>query len=318
MRAPAAVLTEIAWRWTFGLAFWAILYYSFREYFASVDISNAEYAALRSLEPYTWIAITARLMIAIGMGLRLIGPVVIPALIILWTALATIGRAATIRALDDTEPRTNWFSTAALHLFRVGLGMASLLAYFGCGALIDAAVGDPSQHLGAVIVLSSLALLAVVFIWSFANWFLSLATIFSVVEGRGSFGSLGETSKFYREYSGRLVGTGAWFAFARSVLVIATSSISLWLFSEANPRLAIPFIILVSLVYFAMADALNIWRLATYISFTEPEPAPPVIVAPKPVPLPTSEPELSPRAEASAESSPPVIPAEQATPSDQS
>ena len=53
MRAPASVLAEIAWRWTFGVALWAILYYSFREYFATVEISRTEYHLLRSLQPMT-------------------------------------------------------------------------------------------------------------------------------------------------------------------------------------------------------------------------------------------------------------------------
>ncbi|MGZ4789488.1 MAG: hypothetical protein ACXVZX_13290 [Terriglobales bacterium] len=286
MRAPAAVLTEIVWRWTFGVAFWAILYYSFREYFASIEISRAEYALMRSLEPYTWIAVTARVIVAFMMGLRIVGPIVIPALIVLWTALATLGRAGTIRAVSATDPQTNWFSTTLLHLFRVLLGLAAILSYFGCGILIDAAVGDPSRHFAAVFLLGSLALLVIVFFWSFVNWFLSLATIFTVRERSGLFRSVVQTAAYHREHSHLLVSTGLWFAFARSILVIASSMISLWLFTEARPRLAILLVVAVSLVYFAMADALNMWRLATYISFTESEPAPPVLAAPVTAPEP--------------------------------
>jgi hypothetical protein len=310
-RAPATVLVEITWRWIFGLAFWAILYYGFREYFASIDISSAEYVALRSLEPYTWIAITARVMVAVGMGLRLMGPIIVPTLIILWTALATVGRAATIRALSDIESRTNWLTTAMLHLFRVVLGIASLIAYFGCGALINAMLGDPSLHFAATFLLSALALAVIAFIWSFANWFFSLATLFTVCDGSGFFRSTAQTADYYREHSGRLASTGLWFAFARSILVVVSTAISLWLFTEARLQVAIAFIVLVSIVYFAFADALNIWRLATYISFSEPEPAPPVVATPSTAPAISPEPELSPIPEPPSEQLDLAIPADE-------
>ena len=304
MRAPAAVLTEIVWRWTFGVAFWAILYYSFREYFASIDISNSEYAALRSLEPYTWVAITARVVVAFMMGLRLMGPIIIPALIILWTALATLGRAATVRALSDSEPRTNWTGTAILHLLRIVLLVASLLAYFGCGILINTLVGDPSRKFAATFLLTFLALALIALVWSVVNWFLSLATIFTSRDARGTIQSLSDVARFYRDHSGRLAGAGLWFAFARSILVIGSTIVSLWLFTQARPRLAVLFIVIISLAYFALADALNIWRLAAYISLTEPESAPPVVSAPPPPPPPLASTEAEPATALDTDSEP--------------
>ena len=298
-RAPATILTEIAWRWTFGLAFCATLYYGFREYFASVEITNAEYAAMRSLQPYTWIAILGRVMVAFIEGLHLIGPIMIPALVILWVALSTIGRAATIRALSAVDSRTNWPATAALNLFRLILVAAAILAYFGCGALIDAMVGDTTQHLAAVVLLAALAMIVIATVWGMLNWFLSLAPIFTIRDGTGLFASITQAVDVYRVRSRAFTASGFSFGFIRTVLVIIATILSLLpiaQFSGTHVRLTILIVVTTSLAYFALADALNIWRLAAYISFTEPDPAPPVVVMPDPVPtiLVPPDPPLTP------------------------
>ena len=294
MRAPASVLAEIAWRWTFGIAFWAVLYYSFREYFATIDISPAEYALLKSLQPYTWMAITARVMLAIITGLRQMGLIIIPALSILWVALATLGRAATVRGLADSEPRTNWLSTVGLHVFRVALAFAAFFAYFGCGILIDAIAGDPSQHFAAVFLLATLALFAIALLWGVINWYFSLAAIFTVRDHAGFVGSLREANALYSRETNSFVSSGFGFGVIRTVLVIAVTIVSLLIagrYWATHLRATIALLAAISVGYFAVADALNLWRLASYISFSEPEPEPPVVAAPEPPVQPVTEPE---------------------------
>ena len=303
-RAPACVLTEIAWRWIFGVAFWATLYYGFREYFATVEITNAEYAAMRSLQPYTWVAITGRIMGAFIEGLHIIGPIIIPALVILWIALATIGRAATIRALSETDPHTNWPASVALNFFRVVLLAAALLAYFGCGILIDTMV-DPTQHLGAVVLLAALTLVVIVFIWGMLNWFLSLAPIFTGRDGAGVGRALSESVDLYRARANAFTSSGFAFGIMRTVLAIVATVLSLLpiaQFGGMHVRLTVAIVVTTSLAYFVIADALGIWRLATYISFTEPEP--PVTASPDPIPSILLPPEPSP---AAPEPEPPTI-----------
>ncbi len=302
MRAPVAMLTEIAWRWTFGITFWAVLYYSFREYFASVEISRGEYTMMRTLEPFTLLAVTARVMVAFLTGLRMVGPIIIPALVILWVALATLGRTATIRAFSHIEPRTNWFSSAGLQLFRVVLTFASILAYFGAGILIDTLVGDPTRHFAAVFLLGFLVLLVIALIWSVTNWFVSLAAIFTSRDGRGFFGALSDSLAFYRRRSDSFVSAGFGFGFLRALLVIAATVLSVapfLRFSATHMRMAIVVVVVVTLVYMALADVINLWRLAFYVGLSEPEPELPVVAAPEPA----IQPEPGPFADAGFTSS---------------
>ena len=318
MRAPVAVLAEIAWRWVFGFAFWAILYYSFREYFASVEISNAEYAMMRSFEPYTWLAISARVMLAFGAGLRAMGPIIVPAIAVLWIALATLGRGATVRALAADEPHTNWTSTVGLHFLRVVLTLASVLAYFGCGIVISSFAGDTTDHIALAVMLSTLALLAIVFVWSVMNWLLSLAAIFSVRDGDGIWLSLKKTAELCRTVRNAFVSTGFWFTFARAIVIVSVTFVSAMAFTQFRPRAALLAVVLISLAYFAIADALNLWRLAAYISLTEPEPEPPAVLAPPTPPFqPHTEPEPTTTAVVETEPAAPTIPTDEPAPNSQ-
>ena len=292
MRAPAAVLAEIAWRWTFGVAFWATLYYGFREYFATVEISRAEYVLMRSLEPMTWMAVSVRVLVAIVSGLHVIGPVIIPALAILWIALAGIGRVATVRALVDCDPHTNWMSTVVLHAFRVVFVFAALAAFFGCGILIDELVGDPAQHFAAAVLLTTIALVLVATLWSVVNWFFSLAAIFTARDGSGFLRSLTEATSFYRQKSDALFSIGFGFGLMRTALVIVATVISLIpiaRYGTSHVGFTVLIVVTASLAYFVLADALSLWRLAAYIGLLEPEPEPPVVAAPEPPPEPVSE-----------------------------
>lgn len=284
MRAPVAVIAEIAWRWTFGVGMWAIFYYGFGEYFASVEISRTEYALMRLLEPATWIAITARVMVAFITGLHMIGPIIIPAIAILWIAMATVGRVGTVRAICEAVPQTNWFSTAGLNLSRAVIAVAAVLAFFGSGILINELVSDPSQHPAAIVLLATVALVVIAFIWSVANWFLSLAAIFTVRDGVGFFSSLGRAVELYRGQSDSLYSSGFWFGLLRTVLVIAATIFSLLpiaRFSASRAGVAVLIVAVVTLAYFALADALYMWRLATYVALSEPEPQQPVWANPE-------------------------------------
>jgi hypothetical protein len=310
-RAPTVVLAEIAWRWTFGIALWAVVYYSFREYFASVQINSTEYTLLRYLEPYTWIAITARVMAAFLSGFRTMGPIIVPVLVILWVTLATVGRAATVRSLVMLEPKTNWVSSMVFSVFRVTFAFAAFLAIFGSGVLVNVIVGDTTQHFGESVALMLLFMLLIGFIWSAVNWLFSVAPIFAAAQGRGVWPSLADTGQLYRSESRSFVGTAFWFSSARAILIVSSTVASLWVFNAASRRTAVTLMVLISLAYFAVADALNMWRLATYISLTEPEAsvtAPSVLIepiAPPPGPVsgdpPVPSPEEHARKEASAE-----------------
>lgn len=289
MRAPGVVLAEIVWRWTFGTALWVLLFISFHQYLSSIEISPSEYALMKALAPFTWMAITVRVMIAVVQGLRDMSSILVPALGVLWVALGSIGRAATVRALALGEARTNWPTAAALHLFRLLMFFAAVLAFFGAGVLISSA-SDPQLHFELNFFLMLVVLLLLSGIWSAVNWFFSVAAIFAARDGAGFWSSLAGAADLYYMGVGR---AGIWFSLMRTVLAVASTFVSLIFlgtFIETRGLAPLLGMVTVTLGYFAFADALYMWRLATYISLTEPAPEPQRPIETGSVPLaPASE-----------------------------
>lgn len=270
MRAPGVILAEIIWRWTFGATAFVLLFVSFREYFSSIEISQTEYQLMKSLEPFTWIAISVRVMQAVVSGIERMGPILIPALAILWIALASVGRVGTVRPLLDQDGKTNWRAVILIHAFRVLLAVASLLAFFGAGAIISETF-DPEQ-VGVNFVLMTLVLVVLTAIGSVGNWFLSAAALFSSKDGAGLKASFASANDLY--YTRGIAGVGILFALMRTAMVIGVSFVSLFAFgalAQGYRRGPLLLIVLFTLGYFAISDALYVWRLAVYIGLTEPE-----------------------------------------------
>lgn len=273
-RAPEAVLAEIVWRWVFGITMWVLLILSFHTYISSIEISRAEYATLKAFEPFTWIAITVRVLHAIAEGARLLGPVLVPSLAILWIALATVGRVITVRSLSMGKSTTNWPASLLVHALRVLITFAAVSAYFGAGILI-ARTFDPQTDLGISVSLSLLSMVVIAAIWAALNWLLSVAAIFTAKDGEGLVASLRNAAALSASGKGAI---NVWFALMRTGALIAISYLSFFLLAfmlTGNWLAPLLVTIALSIAYFAFADLLYVWRLAAYIGLTEPEAAVP-------------------------------------------
>ena len=271
MRAPEAVLAEIAWRWSFGITMWVLLIASFHTYFTAIEISRAEYETLKAFEPFTWIAITVRLLHAIAKGAQVMGPALLPALAILWTALATVGRVITVRALSEEKGEPNWTASFVLHALRVLLTLAAILAYFGAGILI-ARTFDPKTHFGASTTLSFLAMVLMLTIWGALNWLLSVAAIFAAKDGANISQSLRNAVELSATGKGAI---NIWFALMQTAAMIVVSYVSFFIIPfmvTGNWRGPVIVLVCLSVGYLAFADLLYVWRLAAYIGLTEPAP----------------------------------------------
>jgi hypothetical protein len=211
-------------------------------------------------------------------GLRDMGPILIPALCLLWLALVTLGRAVTVRALSSEPGSTNWWSLSALHALRLLMTFAVLLAYFGAAILVSGAF-DPREYYALNVVLMLLVMALLLVTWGMVSWFVSLAQIFAAQTGDGLVGSLRNAASLYQEHAGNFLNSGIWFSVARLILIglVTLGSLSpLGNMSMAGAKGLLVSVAIISLLYFAAADALNMWRLSVYISLTEPELANPV------------------------------------------
>jgi hypothetical protein len=295
-RKPSLGLAEIAWRWSAGLATASLLFFSLLEYLDTLPVTDTDLLLLRSRQPF----LISRAIVHIfsGSAPRLVAASVllIFAMALAWIGTASFGRAATLRALIDYfgtdkielpgqhfSPReANWQlrSLVGLNFFRVGVTLAAVVASVG-GLLLAGLASpraDPSPGAATLIFLTMAMLVWVA--WVVLNWFLSIAAIFVVVEGRDTFGAVASAVDLCRARTGSVLAAGTWFEVAHVVVFVVASSvvaIPLALAGVLPASVILGGVLFVALLYFAIVDFLYVGRLAAYvaiISFPEPRVVP--------------------------------------------
>jgi hypothetical protein len=281
---PSVGLAEIAWRWSFGAACVALLVVSALEYLDTLPVSPGDLLLLRTRQP--WLISHAMARIFSGSALRAIETLVAlaVALAIAWLGVASLGRAATLKALfvhfaESRSPRSAYGQRGqlrppdlgglfGLNFLRLAVTLAAVvggLATVWIGAGVSS-VEDSAPAAAVLICLSVLMLLG--WLWSALNWFLSLAAVFVVAEARDTFAAIASTIDLVRQHFAPVFAAGVWFGLAHLTVFVAASSIVVFPLGLAEflPRGAVlGGVVLVILLYFAAADFLYIGRLAAYV-----------------------------------------------------
>lgn len=284
LHRPSFGFAEIAWRWSFGAAAGVLLVFSFFEYLDTLPVSNGDLVLLRTRHPI--LISRAVLDIFRGSSFRLLETLAVLAVTLgaAWVVVASLGRAATLRALvaqfrgsDGASLRhedNSWGfpSLVALNCFRLA---ATLSAAIGCLAavLVGAAASHPSNPSpGSAFLIMLTIIMLVGFAWSIVNWFLSLAAVFVVARGQDTFGSIRAAVDLCLARPGSIFAAGTWFGLAHiTAFVVASSVVGFPLaFAAILPAGAVlGGILLVTLLYFVIADFLYIGRLAAYVAMVE-------------------------------------------------
>ncbi len=284
LRHPSFGLAEIAWRWSFGAAAGLLLIFSFFEYLDTLPVSKGDLLLLRTSQP----VLISRAVVHIfrGSAFRVVETAVVLALTlgVAWIVVASLARAATIKALlayflegDASTParrETPWrfHSLFMLNFFRLG---ATLAAIVGCLAavLVGKAASRPTDPApGSALLIILTVTMLVWFAWSTLNWFLSFAVIFVVADGQDTIGSIAAAVDLCRTRSASIFAAGTWFGLAHiSAFVVASSAVAFPLgFAAVLPAgVVLGSVLLVTLLYFAVTDFLYMGRLAAYVAIVE-------------------------------------------------
>jgi len=283
-RRPSLTFTEIAWRWTAGGAAWTLFLFWFVEYLDTRPVSNGDATLLRTKQPL----LVGRAIEHILRGSlnRAVVALLLAALALstLWVVAASIGRAATVRAVLDYFRRNSAShasegkhdaikpqplrSLLGLNFLRVMLTLATLLAFVGAAIFVGFASPDASPRPGLAFILFLPLAGLICVVWLTLNWLLSLACIFAVRDGDDTLSALAAAVTFSRERSGPVFAVSAWTGLAHLVAFsVATAAVSLPLaFIQLAPaRYIVAADISLTLIYFAVADWLYMVRLAAYV-----------------------------------------------------
>ncbi len=278
-RLPALGLAEIAWRWSFGLATTAVIVFAVREYLSTLPVTAGEMLLLRTRQPVLMLQALSRIFQ--GSAPRAVAAFIVLtlALAVAWIALASFGRAATLKATIEyfrgsLASNRCLPSLFALNSLRAATMLAATIGVVGA-LLVAKSVSrpdDPSP--GATLLIFWLLTILIGVTCSLLNWYLSLASVFAVREGTPAFTSLIAATDLCRTRPGSLVAAGTWFGIAHVILfVIASSAVAFPLgFAEVLPGgMVFGGVLLVTLLYFAAVDFLYVGRLASYVFITLPK-----------------------------------------------
>jgi hypothetical protein len=197
---------------------------------------------------------------------------------------------------SNASPTRRLPSLFALNFFRLG---AALAATVGCLAaiLLGGAATQPSDPSPGSAFLITLTVMMLVWLaWTVVNWFLSLAGIFVIARGQDTFSSIAAAVDLCQTRPGSIFAAGTCFGLAHiTAFVIASSVVAFPLgFADVLPAAAVlGGILLVTLLYFAIADFLYIGRLAAYVAMVELPESPVTLENSGPAPQDTGHPTAS-------------------------
>ncbi len=311
LRQPSLGLAEIAWRWSFGAAAALLAAVAFLEYLDTLTVTRGDLLLLRTRQPALISSVIQHALR--GSGLRMVAAIIVLSLALLvgWIVIAALARAATIDALLDYFRRQSqasgsnveenlsrdWSlgSLVGLNFLRAGVTLAATVG-FVAAVILGGVVSHAGNSVPALALLITMAVALLVWlVWSMMNWFLSLAPIFVVRDGRDIFASIAAAIDLCRNHAGAVFAAGTWFGLTHvGVFFVATTVVAFPLgLAGVLPRgVVLGGVVLVTLLYFAIADFLYMGRLAAYVAMVE---FPDSTAVGSPSPLPPDRRQLSAR-----------------------
>jgi hypothetical protein len=314
-RRPSLTLAEITWRWTAGATATALFLFGLFEYLSTLPVTNGELLFLRTRHPYLVSEAIAHILR--GSLSRAVGAAMLAVLMltVLWIVAASVGRIATVRGLleyfhrdaygkvdgeKEIASASGGVSVGALlklNFLRASLALAAMLGIVGATILAGFASPESNPQPGLALVLFLLLAGLTCLVWWELNWLLSLAGMFAVRNKQDAMEAITAAVIFCRERAGPVGAVSAWTGLAHLVAFVGATTVASMLLGFAGfvPwRLVCFGVIVVTLVYFVLADWLYTARLAGYVCIAETpqtllKPSPP---PPRPVPPPIAAPPI--------------------------
>ncbi len=262
------VLTEILWRWSFGVIACLFLFFNGLALLGSVPASDSTTNAWRSHDP-ALMAFTALHIVHI-LGVKvLVSAIVLPIFVaLLWAVLASLGRGVTVKRLRPAVTPLGFRSLLALHCLRALIAWLAFLALCAAiGVVIWIAIHGDKPDLFLFYALAVPSVLVISCLWLAVNWRLTLAGIFGS-NGKSILGAMRQAKQVIRAQSADFGGISLIFLLLRLVaLLIAFSAIGIPSgMMKTSPDAYAALVAVVLLAYFAIGDFLYVSRMASYVA----------------------------------------------------
>ena len=282
----------------------ALLLFGLFEYLDTLPVTNGELLFLRTRHPYLVGEAIAHILRGSLSRVVLAGVVAVWMLACLWIIAASLGRIATVRGLldyfrrekipggggdgqrsvADNVPTKSVRETtvsannqplralARLNFLRAAVALGVVLGFVGASILAGFASPDADPQPGLAFLLFVPMAALVCFVGWALNWLLSLAGMFAVRDGEDAVGAISAAVTLCRERTGAVFAVSSWTALAHLVAFVGAStvvSVPMGFAAVAPWRLVLVGMMVVTLIYFALADWLYMARLAGYVCIVE-------------------------------------------------
>ena len=235
----------------------------------SMPVRNGDIAALRGRDTVVMAAAALHIWQSSGAHLLEVFLIVVAAASLLWLLAAAIGRIVTLEPLLPAAKR-NYAGVFGLSFLRVlcgWFGIALCLAVIVASSFAAAEVSDDAAHpnFALYFLLLLVGLPVVLMVWGALNWYLSVAPIFCLRDGKRAFDSVGEAMREAGRRRREFWSISAGYAVPRLLALVLLIVFAALAAAGLNQTSAIVVIVLLSLAYFALADFFYIARMAAYI-----------------------------------------------------
>ena len=281
-RVPSLGCAEIAWRWSFGLAVTALVALSFREYLSTLPVTAAEMFMLQTRQPALILQAMSQIVHGSAPRALVALTVLFLSLTLGWIVLASLGRAATLKTIceyfQDKEQSkaagAKLGTLIGLNFLRAAALLAAVVSSIGAALVSGAASSKADPSPGTAMLIFWMLMLFVGLAWSIMNWLLSLASIFAVGGERNTLESLAAAVDLCHRRPGPVIAVATWFGIAHTIaFVIASTVVAFPLgFAELLPvGMVLGGVLLLMLMYFAVADFIYVGRMAAYLFLIQNE-----------------------------------------------
>lgn len=296
-RRPALTLAEIAWRWSFAAAAWVLGIMFLFEYMDSLPVTRIDRLLLRTRQPALIARAVHRIFEGSAFRFTKAGVLLGLGLTVAWIVLASLGRAATVKAvLDDfglapPPPRRGPIrSLIALNILRAAATLAAIVGVVGALFISSSFWSTTRVSAADASRLFFLVLFFVWLAWAVLNWLLSFSAISVVTEYRPALAAIADSVRLCQREPSAVFSTGVLFGLVHGGAIIAAWGAAFTVMGTLGgiaPRLTWLALLLLLAVYCAVADFLHTGRMAAYVLIIRGEEAaailaPPVIPGPPP------------------------------------
>jgi len=292
-RRPSIPFAEIAWRWSFAAAAWLLGAMFLFEYADTLPVTTLDRLLLGTQQPLLILKAIHRIFEGSAFRFTRAGVLLAVALVLAWIVLASIGRLVTVQSLTaefelggPERFRGGFGSLVGQNFFRAAITVAAIAAAIGSALFASSLWASTHISVAASVRIWFALLLITASVWSGLNWLLSTSGIFAVEAGQPTFDAIASTVALCVERPGALFVTGTWFGlihFGAFLFACGAGFTVLGAAGVIGARGVLFLEFLILLAYTAVADFLQIGRLAAYMSILRGG-AEPVSVEPAAVP----------------------------------